>query len=69
MTEQSFSKTFKIRKTSRLQRTQEVQEQEEVANLDDLRLREPENGEDRVENTAVISINLLNVRLKRHRSS
>ena len=33
MTEQSFNKTFKIRKTLRLQRTQEAQDQEEVANL------------------------------------
>lgn len=40
MTEQTFGKTFKIRKTLRLTKTQEVQDQEEVANLQDLRLKD-----------------------------
>ena len=41
MTEQTLGKTFKIRKTQRLLRAQETMDQEEVANLDDLRLKEP----------------------------
>ncbi len=44
MNDQNSSKTFKIRKTLKLTRTQEAQEQEEVANLQDLRLKEADNG-------------------------
>ena len=47
MSEQSFTKTFKIRKTMRMQRTQEIQDQEEVANLQDLRIKEGEAEDDR----------------------
>ena len=48
MTESTLGgKTFKIRRTLRMQRTQEAQDQEEVANLQDLRLKDPEYGDDK----------------------